>query len=56
MSEVTFVMHVQWGNNQNVVFEIAARKLSRLPTLKAFRELKIWYFSTIFFTKALSLS
>jgi len=46
---------VQWGTNQNVVFEIAAKKLSRLPTLKAFRELKNWYFS-IFFTKALSLS
>jgi len=47
---------VQWGTNQNVVFEIAARKLSRLPTLKAFRELKNWYFSTIFLIKALSLS
>jgi hypothetical protein len=44
-------IHVQWGTNQNVVFEIAARKLSRLPTLKAFLELKNWYFSTIFLPK-----
>jgi hypothetical protein len=53
---MVLLAYVQWGTNQNVVFEIAARKLSRLPTLKAFRELKNWYFSTIFFTKALSLS
>jgi hypothetical protein len=47
---------VQWGTNQNVVFEIAARKLSRLPTLKAFLELKNWYFSTIFLPKNYLLS
>jgi hypothetical protein len=47
---------VQWGTNQNVVFEIAARKLSRLPTLKAFPELKNWYFPTNFLPKALYLS
>jgi hypothetical protein len=28
---------VQWGTNQNVIFEIAVRKISRLPTLKASR-------------------
>jgi hypothetical protein len=39
-------MVVQWGTNQNVVFTIAVRKLSRLPTLKASRELKNWYFPT----------
>jgi hypothetical protein len=37
---------VQWGTNQNVVFKIAVRKLSRLPTLKASRELTNWYFPT----------
>ena len=42
---------VQWGTNQNVVFEIAARKLSRLPTLKAFQELKNWYFPTMFYQR-----
>jgi len=39
---------VQWGTNQNVVFEIAVRKISRLPTLKVSRELKNWYFPTKF--------
>jgi hypothetical protein len=42
---------VQWGTNQNVVFEIAMRKLSRLPTLKASRELKNWYFPSKFSAK-----
>jgi hypothetical protein len=36
--------NVQWGTNQNVVFKIAVRKISRLPALKASRELKNWYF------------
>jgi len=49
--EIWPYMYVQWGTNQNVVFEIAARKLSRLPTLKACRELKNWYFSTSFLPK-----
>jgi len=46
-----FVLHVQWGTNQNVVFEIAVRKISRLPTLKVSRELKNWYFPTKFLPK-----
>jgi hypothetical protein len=46
-----YTSKVQWGTNQNVVFKIAVRKLSRLPTLKASRELKNWYFPTKFLPK-----
>jgi len=42
---------LQWGTNQNVVFEFAVRKISILPTLKASRELKNWYFTTKFLPK-----
>jgi len=37
------------GSNQNVVFEFAKREISVLPTLKASRELKNWYFTMKFF-------
>jgi hypothetical protein len=43
--------NLQWGTNQNVVFEITVRKISRLPTLKASRELKNWYFPVKFLRK-----
>jgi len=46
---------VQWGRNQNVVFEFAMREISVLPTLKASRELKNWYFTMNFFATSSSL-
>jgi len=36
---------VQWGSNQNVVFEFAMREISLLSTLKVSREFKNWYFT-----------
>jgi len=36
---------VQWGSNQNAVFEFAVREILVLPTLKASQELNNWYFT-----------
>jgi len=41
-------IYVQWGSNQNVVFEFTMREISVLPTLKGSRELKNWYFTKKF--------
>jgi len=42
------------GSNQNVIFEFVVREISILPTLKASRELKNWYFTMNFFSKTSS--
>jgi len=41
-----YIGDVQWGPNQNGVFEIAVKEISMLPTLTASQELKNWYFTT----------
>jgi len=42
---------VQWGTNQNGVFQFAMKEVSVLPTLTAFRELKNWYFTMKFLSQ-----
>jgi len=42
---------VQWGDNQNGVFEFAVKEIPVLPTLTASQELKNWYFTMKFFSQ-----
>jgi len=47
--QMSFLNPHLWSSNQNhVVFESTVREISVMPTLKASRELKNWYFNMIF--------
>jgi len=43
--------YVQWGDNQNGVFEFVVKEISVLPTLIAFQGLKNWYFTMNFLSQ-----
>jgi len=45
---MTGFSYVQWGPNQDGVFEIVVKEISMLLTLTTSRELKNWYFITNF--------
>ena len=46
-------IHVQWGDNQNDVFEFALKEISHLPNLTTSRGLKNLTLPRLFLTKSL---
>jgi len=42
---------VQWGTDQNVIFEFAVKEIAVLPTLTASQELKNWNFTMEFLSQ-----
>jgi len=47
LEKIQIIWNCTLGSNQNVVFEFVGRKVLVLPTLKAFQDLKNWYFTMI---------